>query len=246
MWTRIESVVAINIPEYLRAAVFLHRPHTFHVSVRVLARVLTFDDAVQYVIREAGFNEEPDLGRIARDKQSVHTAAVSKQTNAGLERVMKFPVPEGQDTILEIREYWGTMFTKRPVQEIIYEDMLTWYTKNTCRTEGDWLYKNVLDRVWAYIKVHREKKEIARRLQQECADAYLMCCDGHINRLINVLVGFDEDMPAPVPVGEILQNKMALISAVEDAEERIRQANAVFEELKINAEDARPWLEALA
>lgn len=245
-WTSIESIVTINIPAYLHGALFLQRQHTFHVAVRVLAKVMTFDEAVQHVIREIIPNNDTDLGRIAKDNQSVHTAAVSKQTNAGLEHVMKLPVPEGQDTILEIREYWGKMYTKRPVQEIIYEDMLTWYTKNTCRTEGDWLYKNVLDRVWAYIKAHRHKREIARRLQQECAESYLMCCDGHISRLINVLVGFDDEMPAPISVGEILQNKMALISAIEDAEERIRQANAVFEELKINAEDARPWLEALA
>ena len=72
-----------------------------------------------------------------------------------------------------------------------------------------------------------------------------MCCEGHISRLCNVLVGFDETFAPPVPFGEILQNKMAAIAALEvETEEKIRQATAFFNEFAVPEPDRAAWLEA--
>jgi hypothetical protein len=123
-----------------------------------------------------------------------------------------------------------------------------WYKKTWCREIDDYLYRRVLDHAWAAIKTRpiEEQHTLIIRLQQECAESFGMCCDGHINRIVNAFVGFIDNISPPVPVGEILQQKMAQISELEDVEERILRATAVFHELDIGADQAGPWLEALA
>jgi hypothetical protein len=60
-----------------------------------------------------------------------------------------------------------------------------------------------------------------------------------------VLVGFDEDFAPPIPFGEILQNKMSAIYALEiETAEKIRQANEFFNEFGVPDEERAPWLEA--
>jgi hypothetical protein len=72
-----------------------------------------------------------------------------------------------------------------------------------------------------------------------------MCCDGHISRICNVLVGFDEAFQPPVSTGEVLQNRMSAIAALEIAdEEKVRRATNVLNELKIPDDQRSAWLEA--
>ena len=84
-----------------------------------------------------------------------------------------------------------------------------------------------------------------RRCWEECNEAVGMCCEGHISRLCNVLVGFDEAFQPPVPFGEILQSKMAAIAGMDVSEEEKRKlANAFFDEHKTPAEERTAWLDA--
>ena len=73
-----------------------------------------------------------------------------------------------------------------------------------------------------------------------------MCCIGHINRLINVLVGFDEEFKPEFSKGEILQNKFAEFSKIEDETEKYVQATALLTELNVVGDEAAVWLDALA
>jgi hypothetical protein len=75
-----------------------------------------------------------------------------------------------------------------------------------------------------------------------------MCCDGHLSRLINVLVGFDDAFAPPVSQGELVQNRIAAIAALADVspDERVRQANAFFDEIAYPVPDRAAWLEVLA
>jgi hypothetical protein len=190
-----------------------------------------------------------DLGRLARDNQNVHTAAVSEQTNKSIEILMKIPIPETQNTITEIRTEWTKIYNRIAVDERIYIDMNIWYTQPTCCKENDWLYKNVLDHLWAKITAEPKKdvqRELVKRLQQECAESFQMCCIGHINRLTNVMVGFDEEFKPQIPKGEILQHKFAEFSKIEDDTEKYVQATALLAELGVVGDEAAVWLDALA
>lgn len=190
-----------------------------------------------------------ELQRLATDTQNVHTAPVSQQTNRGIEELMKLTVPPEQNTLHELRTTWTAIYTGRAVDERIYHDMALWYNQPTCCKENDWLYKTLLDRLLVKIKSFKDaavKRQLFMRLQQECADSYHMCCIGHINRIINVMTGFDESFQPSIPKGEILQNKFAMFSQIEDDTEKYVQATALLAELGVVGDEAAVWLDALA
>ena len=190
-----------------------------------------------------------ELQRLATDTQNVHTAPISDQTNRGIAELMKLTVPPDQNTLYELRVKWNQIYTTRAVDERIYEDMAIWYNQPTCCKVNDWLYKTILDRLVVKINSFKDaavKRQLFMRLQQECAESYRMCCIGHINRLVNVMIGFDEAFQPSIPKGEILQNKFAMFSQMEDETEKYLQATALLAELNVVGDEAVVWLDALA
>jgi hypothetical protein len=179
-----------------------------------------------------------DLHALALDSQNVHTGAVNTQTDEGLELLLKTHVPESQVTMDELAVAWAGKPMFRPVLQDVYK----WYKTSACRTTGDMLYRRALDGLWARAKT---KPEVVQRLWEECVDARGMCCEGHISRLCNVLVGFDDAFKPAVSLGELLQQKMAAIAAKDAASHlKVGEAWAVFEELAIPMEQRMAWMEA--
>ena len=182
-----------------------------------------------------------ELHGLALDRQNVHTAAIVKQTNTVLEPLQAVPIPEEQDTLIEIVNAWGL---KKGTTKVL-KDMAKWYETSFCRKEDDYLYKNTLDSVWARIKIHEHRVELNERLWEECEDAVGQCCEGHISRLASVLVGFDEDAYQKVSPGELLQQRMAAINEMDiTAEDKVDHAWRVFTELNIPMQDRYAWVDA--
>lgn len=193
-------------------------------------------------------NPEIRLRAIATDAQSIHTREVTMQHNHNTEVLLRTPVPPEQDTMEVIKVVWAKMF-KNTVDQRIYDDMQRWYDAETCREVGDRLYRHLLDHLVARIRLVENAAtthELFKRLQQECAESFMMCCDGHLNRLTNVMVGFDEAFKQEVPKGMILQERMAKIALIDDVEERFKAATALFAELQMGHEEAGPWLDAIS
>ena len=192
-----------------------------------------------------------NLHLIAMDRQNVHTRAVSQQTNKGLEVLLALQrqrnrtmrAPEWFASKWLVRTYGPWQVVSRTVN-----DMIQWYNTNTCRALGDQLYRHTLDGLYLRISTHSSeeiKTELNKRVFEECSESVGLCCDGHISRLCNVLVGFDDAFEPPVPFGEILQNKMAALFALDiPTEEKLAQAIAFFNEYAVSEEERAPWLEA--
>lgn len=182
-----------------------------------------------------------ELHALSLDGQNVHTGAVAKQTREGMDVLAETLVPEGQDTLAEIEAVWTHSQTKS-----VLRDMGMWATKDTCRAEGDFLYKRVLDGLWASIKVSPAKEDLTQRLWEECSESVGMCCEGHLSRLCNVLVGFDDTFKAPVSMGELLQQRIAAIAAKDiHIHSKVEEAWKVFEELGVPRDQRASWVEAL-
>ena len=192
-----------------------------------------------------------NLQVIAMDRQNVHTRAVSQQTNKGLEVLLTLQkqrnrtmrAPEWLAAKWLVRSYGPWQAVSRTVN-----DMMQWYNTNTCRAVGDQLYRHALDGLYLRISSHSSeevKTELNKRVFEECFESIGLCCDGHISRLCNVLVGFDDAFEPPVPFGEILQNKMAALFALDiPTEEKLAQAIAFFNEFAVPEAERAPWLEA--
>jgi hypothetical protein len=192
-----------------------------------------------------------NLQVIALDRQNVHTRAVSQQTNKGLEVLLA--LQKQRNRTMRAPEWFASKWLVRsygPWQAVsrTVTDIMQWYNTNTCRASGDQLYRHALDGLYLRISSHSSeevKTELYKRTFEECFESIGLCCDGHISRLCNVLVGFDDAFEPPVPFGEILQNKMAALFALDiPTEEKLAQAIAFFNEYAVSEEERAPWLEA--
>lgn len=192
------------------------------------------------------------LDVIANDRQNVHTTPVTNQTNAGVEKILKVEIPKDQDTQRTLTNEWlfGMPDGKSPAFNTylkVINDVNRWFLTRTCRAMNDDLYRNVLRGTVALINQSPKEiqKELFIRLWQECLESVDMCCEGHITRLCNVFVGFDDAFKPPIPFGEILQNKMSAIASSEESEEeKKRQANAFFDEYAVPQVERVAWLDA--
>jgi hypothetical protein len=191
-------------------------------------------------------HQVPVLQRIATDTQSVHTAAVTRQTNEG-EKKLLAEKGDGRQVGLRIARVFAARHGQFHSFMRVMNDIDHWYSQQNCRQHGDRLYSRVLEGLYHTIMRQPEttRKELFNRLWEEASESVGMCCEGHISRLVNVMVGFDEAFKPPVSLGEVLQNKMAALAA-SGSPDAVDQAKAFMTELGVSAQDQAPWLEALA
>jgi len=199
-----------------------------------------------------GFGHMPPpttLGGIATSRQSVHASEVVQQAARGMDFLLKVKVPSGWDDESKVLGELKTLWAGEE-HTTLHADMRIWWNQKSCFNANDYMYRKLLTGLWTYVKSEEDaerRKELETRLFQECSEAVKMCCQGHTNRLVNVLGGFVTgiDIVVQRPKGEILQEQFALIGGMEDVAERTRRANEVIAELGLTAEEAAPWLEAI-
>ena len=189
------------------------------------------------------------LAGIAASRQSVHASEVVQQAARGMDFLLKVKIPSGWDDESKVLDELKTLWAGEE-HTTLHADMRIWWDQKSCFTADDSMYRKLLTGLWTYVKSEEDeerRKELEKRMFQECSEAVRMCCQGHTNRLVNVLGGFVTGIDVVVqrPKGEILQEKFALIGAIEDIAERTREANAVIAELGLSADEAAPWLEAI-
>jgi hypothetical protein len=193
-----------------------------------------------------------ELGVLAGDRQNVHTRFVSKQTNEGLEKILKMEIPPDQNTRKVIARAWMAIYALKDAYWKTFLDILTdiniWYETESCRDTGDRLYRRVLDGTWALIQTYDTEKRLSllKRLYEECRDSYQMCSEGHISRLINVFSGFDDAFKPEQTLEEKLQEAMSGISlkSISLAEKQIL-AKDLFQKLNVPQEMQSAWIDAL-
>ena len=191
--------------------------------------------------------EKKQWQKFARDSQNIHTAAVSNKMNDSLQLLLDQEVPTGQKTTEEIIKAFSENAETRNNLVEIYNEMKEWGARDEIFVENDYLYRKTLRGLWAKIKTFEGemKKELIKRLWEEMTESTGLCSTGHIARLTNVLVGYDEAFKPQISKQETLQNRMAQISlSTETEEDKIQQAKKVMDELNIPEDERQPWLDA--
>jgi hypothetical protein len=189
----------------------------------------------------------PALQRLAQDNQNVHTAAVAKQTTEGEAKLLAVKT-DGKGVGLKVlRTFAARGGTLHQVLHVM-NDVDHWYRQVNCRSQGDRLYSRGLAGLWTLISEQsaERQKELHQRLWEEMNESVGMCCDGHISRLVNVMVGFDDAFKAPMSQGEILQAKMAEIAGMSvDTLMKLTYARQFMDIMGLPDAEQLPWLEAL-
>ena len=185
----------------------------------------------------------------SNDRQNVHTTVVSQRMNESLEILLATPVPPTQKTIDEITTAFANdIQTNSQALNDVYKDMKQWGQVSEIFQKGDYLYRRTLRGLWAKLKTYKEglRKELLQRLWEECSEAVGLCATGHISRLTNVLVGFDEKFQPQVSIQETFQNSMVAISQSSlPLDKKIEQAKKVMEDMNIPIQERQDWLDAL-
>jgi hypothetical protein len=184
------------------------------------------------------------LGDVAHDGQNVHTTEVVVQTNEKMEILHSVAVKQKQKTLSEIEGAWvGQTYLDYTKLTDVLDDMRKWGNTETICAEGDWAYRKALRGLWAKIQTN---PELVQRLWEECLDSLGMCAQGHLSRLANVLVGFEEGAKAPVNLKELFQNEISLLAAKEMANEtKEAEAKVLLDTYKIPDDERQAWLDAL-
>jgi hypothetical protein len=200
------------------------------------------------------------LGDIAKDRQSVHTKEVESITGAGVKALKEMNIPKDQKTLREIEEAFTKYFdidldadfpkhTRALARNLkkILSDMKFWGAKKQVMGEDN-LYRTVLRGLWAKIKTFDDdtQEELVYRLYQEADESLEMCADGHVGRLVNVLVGFDEAFVPQISQMEYFQNNIAKIAESKAPMSfRIEQAKKLMDDIKMPQEEREAWLSEL-
>lgn len=188
----------------------------------------------------------PSLEKISMNAQSVHMVVVTRKTNDGISLLESQKILKGQNTLKEIKNTWLRMYKEREVDDVM-RDMADWGSRLTVMDLHKNVYKNVLRGLWAKIKTFNDdlKSELIRRLWEECSEAVGLCADGHVGRLVNVLIGFDEQFKTEISPKESFQNSMALLANSDTSmESKIDQATKLMDELQMPLEERQVWLDA--
>ena len=187
------------------------------------------------------------LRRLARDGQNVHTPEVVRQSREGEELLLAVPT-NGKHTCIEITHAFSARFKGDFSHFVgILTDINTWYARTEVRVRGDRLYARLLDGLWTMIKQQPTdiRTELVTRLWQEIGESNGMCAEGHISRLVNVMVGFNDHFKPSMSTGELLQSRLAAISVSNiSLELKLKEARLVLEDLHIPTDEHAVWLEA--
>jgi hypothetical protein len=185
-----------------------------------------------------------NLGVVAKDRQSIHVREVEAITNTGITDLAKMSIPEGQKTLSEIEE----AIAGKPFAEKILADMKDWGKRKAVMKSDANVYRATLRGLWAKINTfdNETKKELIQRLYEEAYESLGMCADGHVGRLVNVLVGFDEAFKSQVSPMEYFQNNIAKIAENNaPLDFKIEHAKKLMDDINMPEEEREAWLSAL-
>lgn len=154
---------------------------------------------------------------IYKDSQNVHDTSIQDSIRKSLDYIMDFNrVPKDKFYFYKLEK----CFTKKSFFGIVRQEdrvlsNLREY-KASKQTFGhrQVTYTQLLERIWAIASVSPHKKGILKRLKQEAIESKNVCFTGQMSRLVNVLVGFDENVTVGISDGEQLNNQMSQIRKV--------------------------------
>jgi len=188
-----------------------------------------------------------DLTAFVNDEQSVHRSSVQNATQKAVEILIRRPVPAEMEALVEITVAFNDKIVNlcnHNRDRALLELTNDYY--NTVAFNRQ--YGDVLDRVWAYIRVHTERSELVRRLSQEVVGGLKMCVNGKMAHLVNTLYAYDAEITAVMqnesPSREVFQAKFATLMNLPQSE-RKEQATIIFNDYNIPEAEREEWLNPL-
>ncbi len=168
-------------------------------NFRYISSFYYYDNPIEYIplAVQRWIDKNKNNNNIYNDKQNVHNHTIQSSFRNSLTNLLKDKLTIDLETVKN---------------EIISSDILTEQSKreilNYCDDPTEHstyliTYSDLLIYVWSRI---RNKDEILKILNQEITDGLCMCFTGRMTRLLNVLVGFYDDIELQISDSEQITN----------------------------------------
>lgn len=186
--------------------------------------------------------------------QTVHIGSIndsaSKSIKNIVERVKDYPVNNNYlDEILY--EFYGNWLFRSAFYFISIKLLKGMVNDISVHSVTHITYGQLLERVWKLISIHPEKNNLIVRLKTEIHESFGFCFTGRINRLINSLSGFIDNIGITISTKEEVQNEILLVikrygDEKITKEEALNEVNEIFKYREdLDEPYKRSWIEAL-
>lgn len=131
-----------------------------------------------------------------------------------------------------------------------------WIDSPSVHSKTNMTYSELLARVWILIKNHEQKNDFILNVKTELNASVGMCFVGNINRLVNSLIGFVDDINVGISIKEQLQLEIGKIIAKLTTKEitykiALKEITTLFDDHEVNEDETvteyykQAWLDAL-
>jgi hypothetical protein len=177
--------------------------------------------------------------KVYNDSQNIHNSTIQKTFRNSLSSLFRDPV-ESLKSFDTIRE---EIIGNDTLTEDTKREILNYFDDNTVHSVYEMNYKEVFQYVWSRIQRHTEFNELYKRINQEISDGLCMCFTGRLTRLLNVLVGYYEDIELQISDSEQITNIILMLQEKYEGEELKEKIKVAMEERGYSQEVINEWLE---
>lgn len=185
--------------------------------------------------------------------QTVHISSINDSASKSIIKILEltknYPIEENFENDLLYNMYGNII-----IRYIFYSNKIIrinfMLNDRSIHSNTKITYKKLLERIWQLIKNHEMKNDLIDRLKTEIEDSFGYCFTGRINRLINSLTGFIDDIGITISVKEEVQNEINLVikkfvEKTVNKEEALKEFEKIFEGRYLEENYKKSWIEAL-
>lgn len=206
------------------------------------------DDQQNFIIIDNQNHNITNKKTTAEQSQNVHNSDIQDSFSKSVKNIMDNPAPRIEKYLDKIWYYY--ILDGYNILSNIY---FIEHIKNNCKTDtivsrNGLTYGEIFERIWAISEIHIHKKEIRSILREEITSGMPVCFTGRVTRLVNSLTGFIEDVQIGISENEQINNTVIMIMRKHENNPDIdlhAEVKKALDELKINEEKQKIWLDAL-
>lgn len=191
---------------------------------------------------------------VLNNSQSVHLSSINKTIDKSIKIILERTkdIPKDNNFMDDLKYFiYGNWFYRNLfyLASIKYLE-LSIKDKNV-HSVHNITYVQLLERIWQIIKVHEKKNELKERFKVEISDSIGYCFTGRLNRLVNILSGYIDELNVSISDDELVQGKiLVLIKKLNEGkinkEEVKNEFKSIFEEYnKYDETKKQSWFDAL-
>lgn len=192
-----------------------------HVDIRI----------TRFIERMNNYNNHGLFG----DAQNVHSSSIQQTTNKSINNLMKDIITISKEDLIKELVLLNPKCLSQIIEYLEIQDIHSILLIN---------FEDLFIRVFQRIILSEHKTELLARLDDEMTESMCMCFTGRLTRLVNVLVGFFEDIEINISNSERIS---AIILSVLNGEEMTDELREIcitkLKEADIEESEIEKWLE---